>query len=118
MVIANARRFDVGGGDPQNQSPPAPHFASVQGNAGQLSYSYPLQVPPGPAGVAPQLSLNYSSSDPNQRHSITSTANNTGDGWSLSSGSITADIYPTSPTPTTWYFISGVANVCLWHRRA
>lgn len=109
--VLGVQPFDMGGGDPQNQSPSTPHFASVQGNAGQVNYSYPLQVPPGPSKIAPQLSLEYSSSDPNQRHSNTSPANNMGDGWSLSLGSISADIYPTSPNPTTWYFISGVANV-------
>ncbi len=101
--------FDTSGGDPQNQSPPTSHLASVQGNSGQLAYSYPIQVPPGPGGFAPQLTLTYSSGDPNNRHSRTSPANNVGDGWTLSLGSISADVYPN--TGTTWYFISGVANV-------
>lgn len=101
--------FDTGGGDTQNQSPPTSHLASVQGNSGQLAYSYPLQVPPGPGGFAPQLTLTYSSGDPNNRHSRTSPATNVGDGWTLSLGSISADVYPN--TGTTWYFLSGVANV-------
>jgi len=104
--------LDVGGGDPQNQSPPIPHLASVQGNAGQLSYAYPLQLPPGPAGFAPQLVLSYSSSGPNERHSGTSPGNDTGDGWVLSLGSVSAEVYPAgSASAGTWYFLSGVANV-------
>jgi len=35
-------------GDPQNQSPPTPNEASVSGNTGQVSYSYPLQLAPAP----------------------------------------------------------------------
>src|ERR1700720_2457142 len=42
--------FDPGGGSPDNQSPPPSHMASVEGNSGQLAYSYPLQVPPGQGG--------------------------------------------------------------------
>src|SRR6266571_4191401 len=104
--------LDVGGGDPQNQSPPIPHLASVQGNAGQLSYAYPLQLPPGPAGFAPQLLLKYSSSGPNERHSRTSPGNDVGDGWVLSLGSVSAEVYPAgSASAGTWYFLSGVGNV-------
>ncbi len=49
--------LSMGNGSSSEQSPPVPHLATVQGNTGQLSYSYPLQVPPGPAGFAPQLTL-------------------------------------------------------------
>ncbi|HZU69457.1 MAG TPA: hypothetical protein VFA09_19425 [Ktedonobacteraceae bacterium] len=101
--------FTMGDGESPNQGPPPLHLASVQGNAGQLTYSYPLQVAPGTGGFAPQLTLSYSSSDPNERHSATSPANDVGDGWSLSLGSISADTYPN--TGTTWYFLGGVANV-------
>lgn len=105
-------RFDMGGGDPQNQSPSIPHLASVGGNSGQLNYSYPLQISPGPAGFAPDLTLSYSSSDPNQRYSRTSPASDMGDGWSLSLGSITKDVYPTgSASSGDWYFINNVDNV-------
>ncbi|MGH2496469.1 MAG: hypothetical protein ACRDIV_17355 [Ktedonobacteraceae bacterium] len=104
-------RFSLGG-DPSNQAPPVPDVASVQGNTGQLSYSYPLLVPPGVAGFAPQLSLNYSSSEPNSRSNATSPSESIGDGWSLSLGLITADVYPSgSASARTWYFISGVDNV-------
>src|SRR5579883_3507208 len=97
---------------PQVQSPPPTLLASVSGNTGQLSYAYPLQVPPGAAGFAPQLSLVYSSMDPNGRPSRTSPANDEGDGWSLTLGSITMDTYySTAAAPGTWYFLNDVANV-------
>lgn len=76
-----------------------------------IVYGYPLQVPPGPAGFSPQLSLSYSSSGPNERHSRTSPAGSAGDGWSLSLGSISADTYPSGAAPGTWYFLSGVENI-------
>ena len=95
--------------DGQNQMAPSPHLAEVQGNNGQLSYSYPLQVVPGSGGVAPQLALDYSSMDPNDRHSITSPASDQGDGFSLGLGSITSQVYPNSGV--TWYFINGIGNV-------
>ncbi|HZU67136.1 MAG TPA: hypothetical protein VFA09_07650, partial [Ktedonobacteraceae bacterium] len=96
------------GGDPQNQMAPIPHEAEVQGNNGQLSYSYPLQVAPGSGGFAPQLTLTYSSIGPNDRHNATSPADDAGDGWALGLGSITADVYPNG---TTWYFLNGIDNV-------
>ncbi|HVB21445.1 MAG TPA: RHS repeat-associated core domain-containing protein [Ktedonobacteraceae bacterium] len=100
-------------GDPVNQSPPIPNLASVQGNAGQISYSYPIEVPAGPDGFGPNLSLNYSSEIVNERHSFTQPGNSIGDGWSLSLGSITADVHdPNSDGGAlTWYNLSGVDNV-------
>ncbi|MBA2288281.1 MAG: hypothetical protein H0W02_22630, partial [Ktedonobacteraceae bacterium] len=104
--------FDVGGGDPANQSPPTPHFASMQGNSGQLTYSYPLSVPPGPPGTTPDLTLTYSSQSTNERHSQAAPTGSMGEGWALSMGAITADQYPsTSAGRGTWYFISGVDHV-------
>ena len=95
-------------GTPANQSLPALHLASVQGNSGQSSYSYPLQVPPGTGGFTPHLTLAYSSAGPNERHNATSPAGDEGDGWSLNLGSISAEVYPGN---TTWYFLNNVANV-------
>lgn len=104
--------FDMGGGSPQNQSPVKPHLASVLGNSGDLSYSYPLQVVPGAGGFTPRLSLDYSSGNTNERHAVNSPANYVGEGWSLSLGSISADVYPNGSTDArTWYFISGVDNI-------
>lgn len=90
------------------QSPPKPNFAEVQGNGGQLSYSYPLVVPPAPTGTAPDLAVTYSSATTNDRRAPTSPANNVGDGWAITLGSISATQYPDG---TIWYSISGVDNV-------
>src|SRR6266566_1238253 len=104
--VLDPQIVNLGAGDPGNQSPPALHLASVQGNAGQLTYSYPLQLAPGSGGFTPQLALTYSSSIPNGRHSLTSPANNVGDGWNLSLGSISTEISGS----TTWYFLNDVGN--------
>jgi RHS repeat-associated protein len=105
-VIGNGP-FSVSG-DPQNQSPPSPNLVSVSGNSGQSSYSYPLQVAPAPDGFTPQLALDYSSGTTNERQSVTSPAGDEGDGWSLSLGAITAQVYPGGQT---WYSISGVDGI-------
>lgn len=100
------------GGDGTNQTPPIPGAGSVQGNSGQLAYSYPLSVSPGVGGFVPQLALTYSSSGPNGRSNRTSPAENVGEGWSLSLGAISSDVYPGgSASAKTWYFISGVDNI-------
>ncbi len=98
---------------PTVQQPPKPHLASVEGNTGNLTYSYPIQLPPGPAGFAPQIAFNYSSASPNNRHSPLAPADGLGDGWSLGLGSITADPYPDASAggSSTWYFLSGAGGV-------
>ncbi len=65
--------------------------ASMSGNDGQSNYSYPLSLPPGPAGFTPSLVLNYSSNTTNQRTNQRTPAGSTGEGWTLSLGSITFD---------------------------
>lgn len=81
---------------PTVQQPPKAHLASVQGNSGNLTYSYPIQMPPGPGGFTPNLAFNYSTAMPNGRHSPVTPADNMGDGWTLGMGSITAENYPDS----------------------
>jgi hypothetical protein len=105
--------FDVGSGTPANQSPPTPLVASVAGNSGQLSYSYPLTVAPGPPGTTPDLQLVYSSEATNERTNRASPASDFGEGWSLSLGAITADEYPSDSAggQATWYSLSGVDGI-------
>jgi len=86
--------LDDGNGNPANQAPSTPLVAAMAGNSGQLSYSYPLTVAPGPLGTMPNLNLVYSSQATNERTSQTAPANDCGEGWSLSLGSISADEYP------------------------
>ncbi|MFI9331213.1 polymorphic toxin-type HINT domain-containing protein [Kitasatospora sp. NPDC052868] len=62
---------------------------SVSGNSGSFNWSYPLEVPPVPGGLAPKVALGYSSSSIDGR---TSTTNNQsswiGDGWDYDPGFI------------------------------
>lgn len=57
--------------------------ATVATNTGAAQYGYPIQVPPGRNGVAPQLSLNYSSAG--------ATYGGVAANWSLSIPIITED---------------------------
>src|ERR1019366_9468431 len=98
----------LGISNPQNQTPPKPHVASTGGNTGQLNYSYPLSVAPGPQGTMPTLAATYSSSDTNSRNSPFSPADSLGEGWELSMGAISENI---EAGGTVWYSISGVDNV-------
>src|SRR5579859_2998365 len=106
VIDSNVIKYGIA--TPTVQAPSALHLASVQGNSGQFTYNYPLQVAPGPDGFAPQLTLNYSSSGPNERHSLTSPAGDVGDGWSLSLGSISIETYPDG---SSYYFLNNVAGV-------
>ncbi|HLG63995.1 MAG TPA: RHS repeat-associated core domain-containing protein [Ktedonosporobacter sp.] len=95
------------GGDQALQTAPTPHLAEVSGNSGGLTYQYPLSVAPGPPHLTPLLTLNYSSQSTNERHSRTAPADQVGDGFSLSLGSITATNYPSSSAAAgTWYFLN------------
>jgi len=89
----------VATGTVTNQAPPKPLAASVQPNTGQLSYTYPITVAPGPNGTTPTVQLVYSSAATNGRHEPTSPADSPGDGWGLSLGSITATTYPPAARP-------------------
>ena len=61
------------------------------GNQGDLSFTYPFDVPAAPGGVTPNLQLVYSSGGPNGRTSPNAPAPEVGDGWSLTLGSISYD---------------------------
>jgi RHS repeat-associated protein len=62
------------------------------GSDGSFSYSYPVQVPPVPGGLAPQITLGY---DSQMVDGLTSSTNNQaswiGDGWDYSPGFIERD---------------------------
>jgi RHS repeat-associated protein len=61
------------------------------GNSGAFTYSYPVQVPPVPGGLAPEVNLSY---DSQATDGLTSATNNetswVGDGWDYSPGFIEA----------------------------
>jgi RHS repeat-associated protein len=68
------------------------------GSSGAFSYSYPIDVPPVPGGLEPNVSLDYSSQSVD---GLTSATNNqaswVGDGWDYSPGYIEVE-YPTCST--------------------
>jgi RHS repeat-associated protein len=60
---------------------------SAGGSSGDFGYSYPLRVPESLGGVAPQMSLGYSSGAVDGRTSATNNqASMVGDGWDLGLG--------------------------------
>ena len=98
---------------PTIASPGKPDLFETSGNSGSYSYSYPINVVPGPAGFMPQLALSYSSQITNGRYSQVSPAGDEGDGWAISLGSITAAQYPDGSAggANTWYSINGVDGI-------
>ena len=71
------------GADPPKATDIKDGDASVSTQTGALQFSYPIQLPPGRNGVAPQLSLGYSSQAP--------TYGGIASGWTLSIPAITED---------------------------
>ena len=71
------------GSDPPKAAELKTGDTSVATQTGQLSYGYPIQVPPGRGGMVPHVSLNYSSQAP-----IYGTI---ASGWSLSLPAILED---------------------------
>src|SRR5262249_17023690 len=57
-------------------------------STGSLTADYPLELPAGPGGLTPQVSLSYSSAALNDQHNAQSAAPWVGEGWNLSLGSI------------------------------
>lgn len=62
--------------------------ATVNLPAGDMEYSYPINVPSGPGGLKPNLTLAYSSGSVAAQHYPESAADWLGEGWDLSVGSI------------------------------
>jgi RHS repeat-associated protein len=66
----------------------APDPFTVDLNAGALTMSLPLDLPPGPGGFTPPVSLSYSSAAVSEQHGIQAGASWVGEGWNVSLGSI------------------------------
>jgi RHS repeat-associated protein len=67
------------------------------GSSGAFTYSYPIQVPPVPGGLEPDISLNYNSQLVDGLTSSDNTqASWIGDGWDYSPGYIERDYQPCS----------------------
>jgi RHS repeat-associated protein len=61
---------------------------NVNLNAGALTFSQPIDVPTGPGGLAPPVTLSYSSERVSEQHNIQAAAPWVGEGWNLSLGSV------------------------------
>jgi hypothetical protein len=79
----------------------SPDPLSVDLNAGSLTEGIQLDVPPGPAGAMPNLTLAYNSAAVSEQHSPQGAAGWVGEGWSLSLGSISWAEHNVLPTCTT-----------------
>jgi RHS repeat-associated protein len=65
-----------------------PDLFNVGLNTGSLDLGYPLDLPAGPNGQVPPLTLGYSSEGVSEQHSVQGAAGWVGEGWSLSPGAI------------------------------
>ena len=65
-----------------------PDIFNADLSAGSLSASYPIDVPAGPGGFTPPVSLAYSSAGVSENHGVQSAAGWVGEGWTLAPGSI------------------------------
>jgi RHS repeat-associated protein len=57
-------------------------------NAGALSDSIAIDVPTGPGGLTPPVTLSYSSASVSEQHNVQAATGWTGEGWNLSLGAI------------------------------
>ncbi len=57
-------------------------------NAAAITGSYPIDIPPGPGGLTPPVSLAYNSDAVNSQHNLQAAASWVGEGFSLGLGSI------------------------------
>ncbi len=75
----------------------SPDPFNVNLNAGALTSTLPIQLPPGPGGFTPPLTLSYTSAAVNEQHNPQGAADWVGEGWSLALGSITWAEHNTVP---------------------
>ena len=57
-------------------------------SGGLMMYRYPLDLPPGPGGLDPNLTLAYNSGAVDESHNLQAAAPWVGEGWNLDLGSI------------------------------
>ncbi|MEQ4487937.1 MAG: RHS repeat-associated core domain-containing protein [Dehalococcoides mccartyi] len=66
--------------------------AQVDLHSGAATYSFPIELPPGPGGFQPRLELNYNSGSVDEMKDKRATGSWVGIGWSLGLGKITKDL--------------------------
>jgi RHS repeat-associated protein len=79
----------------------SPDPFNVDLNAGSLTNGLQIDVPPGPAGVMPNITLAYNSAAVSEQHSPQGAAGWVGEGWSMGLGSISWAEHNVQPTCTT-----------------
>ena len=65
-----------------------PDIFNADLSAGALTATYPIDLPAGPGGVKPPVTLAYSSAGVNEQHNPQGAASWVGEGWNLAMGSI------------------------------
>ncbi|MGW2643020.1 RHS repeat-associated core domain-containing protein [Streptomyces sp. NPDC001348] len=87
LVLAAVASTSGGGGSYAATSLASSGQWSAGGSSGAFSYSYPISVPDVPGGLAPSVSLDYSSQSVDGRTSSTNGQSSwIGDGWDYSPG--------------------------------
>lgn len=86
--------FATGLSDFDAARPPFIENIQTGGFSGSATYAYPLQLPPGPGGLQPSLTLSYNSQVVDESTSHTQ-ASWVGMGWSLDGGRITRNSHGT-----------------------
>ena len=66
--------------------------SQVDLHSGVATYSYPLELPPGPGGFQPKLNLTYNSGSVDEMKNKQSVGSWVGTGWDLTFGKITCDL--------------------------
>ncbi|MFE4857256.1 polymorphic toxin-type HINT domain-containing protein [Streptomyces sp. NPDC056670] len=100
MVLAAAAGTSGGGGDFGATPLAAAGTWNAGGSSGDFTFSYPIEEPPVPGGLAPDIALGYSAQSVDGRMSGgNSQAGWIGDGWSYEPGSISRTYQPCADDP-------------------
>ncbi len=91
--------------NPLQNGPGRVMAADVNLHSGTATYSYPIELPPGPGGFQPSLTLSYNSGAVDGMKNKRDVGSWVGTGWSLNPGSITLD----SLSNTYYLNLSGVS---------
>lgn len=100
--------FDIGINNWQSSHLPTVDSFQVSNFTGAGTYSYPIEVPPGPGGFQPNIALTYNSQIVDQS-TLNTQASWVGMGWSLETGYIELDTHGT--TPGSWAVETHLLNV-------
>ncbi|MFF3556312.1 RHS repeat-associated core domain-containing protein [Streptomyces tsukubensis] len=100
LVLAATAAATGGGGDFSSTPLAATGSWNAGGSSGDFGFSYPIEEPPVPGGLAPDIALGYSSQSVDGRMSGgNSQAGWIGDGWGYSPGSISRTYRPCADDP-------------------